>query len=221
MCCRYYMEMSPRLRPIVEAANRSRLYRSNIARIAKPLTTEGEIFPDMLVPVLASSRSGAKAVFPMIWGYRVQGLGRLVANARAETAAEKPSFRDGWATHRCVIPASWYYEWEHVTAPSGRTRAGEKYAIMPKGAEMTWLGGIYRMEDGYPHFVILTREPSESVAFLHDRMPFILSEADVDRWIDPNVNPHVLLSSALTDLAFEKESLRKTQAPGREPPTLL
>ena len=95
MCCRYYMEMSPRLRPIVEAANRSRLYRSNIARIAKPLTTEGEIFPDMLVPVLASSRSGAKAVFPMIWGYRVQGLGRLVANARAETAAEKPSFRDG------------------------------------------------------------------------------------------------------------------------------
>ena len=42
MCCRYYMEMSPQLRPIVEAAQRSRLYRNNLQKLAKPLTTEGE-----------------------------------------------------------------------------------------------------------------------------------------------------------------------------------
>ena len=74
MCCRYYMEMSPELRPIVEAAQRSGLYQKNIARIAKPLTTEGEVFPNMLVPVLASNKAGEKAVFPMIWGYNIEGI---------------------------------------------------------------------------------------------------------------------------------------------------
>ena len=82
MCCRYYMEMSPALRPIVEAAGKSRLYQENVERIAKPLKTEGEIFPGYLVPVLAQNKSGRKTVFPMIWGYQIQGISRLVPNAR-------------------------------------------------------------------------------------------------------------------------------------------
>ena len=88
MCFRYYMEMSPRLRPIVEAAARSRLYRDNVEKIARPLVTEGEVFPDSLVPVIASSKAGKKAVFPMLWGYHADGIARVIANARAETAAE-------------------------------------------------------------------------------------------------------------------------------------
>ena len=210
MCCRYYMEMSPELRPIVEAAQRSGLYQKNIARIAKPLTTEGEVFPDMLVPVLASNKAGEKTVFPMIWGYNIEGIKRPIANARSETAAEKPAFKDGWATHRCVIPASWYYEWEHTVSPAGKAKTGEKYAVMPREEGMTWLCGIYRMESSYPHFVILTREPGESIAFLHDRMPFLLPETAIDKWIDPTVNPHVLLPLALTEMAFEKEAARRT-----------
>lgn len=205
MCCRFYMEMSPKLRPIVEAALRSRIYQENISRVPRPLTTEGEVCPGALVPVVASNRSGDKAVFPMQWGYNVPGVNRTIANARSETAAEKPSFREGWATHRCVIPASWYYEWEHTLSPSGKTKAGDKYAILPRGSDMTWLCGIYRMENNYPHFVILTRESSEPVSLIHDRMPFILPEKDVGKWIDPNINPHVLLASAVTDMVFDKE----------------
>ncbi len=205
MCCRFYMEMSPKLRPIVEAAQRSSLYRKNVARIAKPLTTEGEVFPDMLVPVLASNKAGEKAVFPMIWGFHFDGIKRPVANARSETAAEKLAFKEGWAAHRCVIPASWYYEWEHIATPSGKPRAGDKYAIQSKGQDMTWLCGIYRLEDRYPHFVVLTREPGESIAFIHDRMPVVLSEANAEKWIDPRVNPHILLTTAVTDMAFEKD----------------
>ncbi|MCR5577374.1 MAG: SOS response-associated peptidase [Oscillospiraceae bacterium] len=205
MCCRYYMEMSPELRPIVEAAQRSRLYRNNIQKLPKPLTTEGEVFPDALVPVIASSKAGQKTVFPMLWGYHVPGIPRTIANARVETAPEKPSFKDGWAAHRCVIPASWYYEWQHTLSPSGKPKAGDKYAVMPKDGALTWLCGLYRMEDGYPHFVVLTREPGESVAFLHDRMPLILPEAEIDNWIDPKRNPHMLLEAALTDMVCEKE----------------
>lgn len=204
MCCRYYMEMSPRLRPIVEAAARAKLYRDNVEKIAKPLVTGGEVFPGSLVPVLASNRAGKKAVFPMLWGYHAAGVERLIANARVETAAEKPLFREGWAMHRCVIPASWYYEWARIPTANGKTKAGDKYAIMPSGGELTCLCGLYRMEDGYPHFVVLTRAPGESVAAIHDRMPLILSEADAESWINPKLNPHVLLSRALTDMVAEK-----------------
>ncbi|MCR5136559.1 MAG: SOS response-associated peptidase [Oscillospiraceae bacterium] len=204
MCCRYFMEESPELRPIVEAAKRSSLYRNNIAKIARPLITEGTVFPDSLVPVIASSRSGQKAVFPMLWGYHVDGISRLLANARSETAAEKSTFKDGWAMHRCVIPASWYYEWEHIPTAGGKIRTGEKFAIMPKNQALTYLCGIYRMENGYPHFVILTREPGESIAQLHDRMPVILAKDGVDSWINPNMNPHAMLTAALTDMIAEK-----------------
>lgn len=198
------MEMSPRLRPIVEAATSSKLYRDNVEKIAKPLITQGEVFPDSLVPVIASSKAGQKTVFPMIWGYHVEGIDRVIANARAESAAEKPMFRDGWAMHRCIIPASWYYEWEHIPTASGKTKAGNKYAIMPSGSVLTCLCGLYRMESGFPHFVILTREPSTSIATIHDRMPMILSETDAGSWIDPKVNPHVLLEAVLTDMVAEK-----------------
>ncbi len=94
---------------------------------------------------------------------------------------------------------------DHLYTPSGKSSAGDKYAIMPKGSEMTWLCGFYHLEEEFPHFVILTREPGESIAFIHDRMPFILPEREVDKWIDPNMNPHMMVSSALTDMVFEKE----------------
>ena len=204
MCYRYYMEMSPKLRPIVEAAAKSKLYLDNIEKIAKPLITEGEVLPDSLVPVIASSKAGKKTVFPMIWGYHVDGINKTIANARSESAAEKPVFRDGWAMHRCIIPASWYYEWEHIPTANGKTKAGARYAIMPNGEELTCLCGLYRMENGFPHFVILTREPAAAIAAIHDRMPMILSEEDADRWIDPTVNPHVLLPAALTEIVAEK-----------------
>lgn len=208
MCCRYYMELSPELRTIVEAAKSSKLYLNNIQRLPKPLTTEGEIFPEALVPVLASSKSGEKTVFPMLWGYHVPGIAHTIANARTETAAEKASFKEGWAAHRCVIPASWYYEWQHMLSPSGKPKTGDKYAIMPKSGELTWLCGLYRMEENYPHFVILTRPPSESVAFIHDRMPFMLPEVEVDNWINPKYNPHLLLEAAQTEMICEKDSVR-------------
>ena len=207
MCCRFYMEMSPELRPIVEAANRSRLYRENIDRLTKPVCAGGEVFPEALVPVLASGRSGAKAVFPMLWGYHVPGIQRPIVNARVETAAEKPSFREGWGMHRCAIPVSWYFEWEHLLSPSGRRSAGDKYAIMTRGASLSYLCGLYRMEEGYPHFVVLTREAADSVRFLHDRMPLMLPEEAVDRWIDPRANPYLLLSAAVDDVVFEKAAL--------------
>ena len=144
----------------------------------------------------------------MVWGFHVPGISRTIANARVETAAEKASFRDSWAAHRCVIPASWYYEWQHYNTPDGRTRTGEKYAIQPKDSEVTWLAGLYRFEETngfkYPVFVVLTRAPCEAVSGIHDRMPLILPENAVDEWIAPNGKPEEVAKAAITDLAVER-----------------
>lgn len=205
MCCRYYVDLSPELRPIIEEANRSPLREKMVNALGKPLVTSGEIFPTNMVPVVASGKSGRRAVFPMVWGYRIPGLNRPVVNARVETAAVKSAFQESWLQHRCVLPASWYYEWEHIQTPAGKTRAGRKFAIQPKNLETTWLAGLYRIEDdGFPYCVVLTREPGPDLARLHNRMPLIFPAAAVDAWIRPDARPEDLLPMALTEMVAEE-----------------
>ena len=204
MCCRFYMESSPELRPFVEAANRSPLLFKMLEKTAKPLKTEGEIRPADLVPVLATSKAGKPAVFPMLWGF--QGKQSLLINARAETAAEKPAFRESWLSHRCAVPASWYYEWEHLSSPDGKTRTGRKYLIQPEGSALSWLAGLYRLEDGLPRFTVLTQEPSPEVLAIHDRMPVLFPREVISAWIRPDQDPAPLLARSLRSMILEPAS---------------
>ena len=199
MCCRYWTEQSPELREIVEEMNRSAL----VGRWQKTTRVKayGEIRPTDVVPVIAPNRAGTRAVYPMKWGYSGKSL---LMNARSETAAEKPTFREDWARHRCIVPASWYFEWEHHVGNDGKKYTGDKYMIQPKGSAMTWLCGLYRIENGLPVFVILTRAPGEEIRFIHDRMPLIMPRDLVNDWIRPDVKPEDLLPYALTDMVYEK-----------------
>ena len=197
MCCRYFMEESPELRPIVEAMNRSPLAGEMFPRAS--LRTAGEVRPADIAPVLARSRERHNLVVPMKWGFSGKSL---VINARSETAAVRPMFRGLWETRRCVIPASCYFEWEHPASPDGRRKTGTKYRLQEKDAPLTWLCGLYRMEEGIPCFVVLTRAPGENIRFIHDRMPLILPESAVEEWIRPETRPEDLLSLARTDLIF-------------------
>ncbi len=197
MCCRYLLEESPELRPIIEEMNRSPLAGRLFPREA--LRSGGEVRPSDVAPVLAPDRSGRRTVFPMKWGFRAK---TLIVNARAETAAERPLFRESWQSRRCAVPSSCYFEWEHPASPDGRRRTGTKYRLQEKDAPLTWLCGLYRMEEGIPCFVVLTRAPGENIRFIHDRMPLILPESAVEEWIQPETRPEDLLSLARTDLIF-------------------
>lgn len=205
MCTRYYIDdNSKELAQIVELAKASAL-TGRFQEKGAPLMTRGEIRPTNVAPVIATARSGDRKVFPMKWGYRMEtapgAKPSLLLNARSETAGQKLMFQESWIKHRCIIPASFYYEWRHEKDASGKNRGpGVKYSIQPAGAEVTWLAGLYRMEDGLPHFVVLTREPSPDVAFIHDRMPLILPEDLINYWIRPNENADALLTHALDEM---------------------
>lgn len=173
---------------------------ASIAAASMPsATTPLDIRPTDLAPVIAPDRNGQPAIFPMQWGYNARSL---LINARVETAAEKPTFREDWIRHRCIIPASGYYEWEHLSAPDSKSKTGDKYAIHPMHSTMTWLCGLYRIEAGLPHFVVLTREPADSIRFIHDRMPLLLSEEHLFSWLAPTTNPADILPHAITDMTF-------------------
>ena len=199
MCCRYYIEDTTEMQAIVSDMMRSSLVRK--WNELYPIKTYGEMSPTDIVPVIASNRSRKRAVFPMKWGFTGK---TLLMNARVETASIKPTFRDAWKSHRCIVPASYYFEWEHLIGNNGKTKTGDKYAIQPQGSSMTWLCGLYRFENDIPFFVILTREPGEQIRFIHDRMPLILPEHMVNSWIDPDADPAELIREAVTDVVAEK-----------------
>ena len=206
MCCRYYMEESPELRPYVEAARRAPLLEKMIAKLARPLTVSGEARPTDIVPVIAPSKNRRPAVYPMVWGF--SGVTAPLVNARSETAACKPTVRESWEKRRCVIPASWYFEWERRVSPDGKQKTGEKYMIQATGARVMFLAGLYRLEerDGLtvPVFTILTREPTEALRRLHDRMPVILPRSAVEDWLRPESSPEKILGMAVRDVIAEK-----------------
>ncbi len=163
------------------------------------LKTGGEVFPGDTVPVLANSRRRNVRPFAMRWGYSMQG-GRMIINARSETASVKPMFKDGMAQRRCIIPASKYYEWENCE--------GEKirYEISPSNGRMMYMAGIYRLENceggTMPSFTILTRQAAKQIAFIHPRMPVIFSPECVGEWLSGEGEVEQLLSAAFTDVRY-------------------
>ena len=201
MCTRYYIdEDTPEFNDAIEKALSSPLYTSIRHKYATALHYRGEIRPTDLVPVIAPNKNGNRSAYPMKWGFTIKASKTPVVNARVETAYSKDLFKDAWLRRRCIIPASWYYEWEHFHTSDGKTNTGSKYLIQPKGAMSTWLCGLYRYENDLPVFAILTREPTQEVSRLHDRMPLMLPSEKIDDWICPGSDPKSLLKYAVTDL---------------------
>ncbi len=205
MCCRYCLEKDlPELSDVFDIVARSALIEKFIDTHGQPFITHGEVRPTDIVPVIAPNSKGIRSAFPMQWGFLAPDNRRTLFNARVETANIKPVFKDAWKSRRCIVPASCYYEWQHFKGPDGRVKTGDKYAIQPAGCTVTWLCGLYRIEDGYPVFVILTREPSSELRRIHDRMPLILPKERIDAWIDPSSKPEDALQYALSDMIIEK-----------------
>ncbi len=205
MCTRFFIDVSnEEAREIMEQAESSALLtRFRMKGPALPAFS-GEVFPTNIVAAIAPDPKKQARIYPMRFGFTLKGDSRPLVNARSETAGEKPMFREAFQTHRCIIPASYYFEWEHKKDSTGHIASGQKYLIQPRGTSMTFLCGMYRIENGLPELVILTREPQGDLRKIHDRMPVILPKNRIMQWISPDSKPEDILPYALTDMIFEK-----------------
>jgi len=143
-------------------------------------------------PVLAIPNDGKHQADFFIWGLipswaKDPVIGNRLINARAETLAEKPSFRGGFKYKRCLILADGFYEWK--AQPGTKTKV--PHFIHKKDRKPFAFAGLWdnwNSPDGsaVKSCTIITTEPNELMAGLHNRMPVILQPADYEQWLDPS-----------------------------------
>lgn len=190
MCGRYFIETDAEEIIIKEILDQVNEKYNGMPEQSEMRT--GEIFPTNIVPVLTR-----KEPVLMKWGFpRFDGKGQII-NARLETAAEKPMFRKSFDTMRCLVPASYYFEWETVGTKK------QKYAIGTN--EPIFMAGLYKYDSllRLPLFVILTRPAAQELAFIHDRMPVILPGDTHKKWLnDDGIHPQMTLNDSFEELNY-------------------
>ena len=126
-------------------------------------------------------------------------IGSRMINARAETVASKPSFRNAFKKQRCLIPASGFYEWKgekgqkqpyYITIPSG-----EPFAFA--GLWEAWTGKDD--ESVYKSCTIITTAANDKISELHNRMPIILDPKVYEQWLDIDIQDPKKLELILKD----------------------
>lgn len=165
MCGRYQFtaDQNEDIRSIVQQIERR--YGANAWR-------PGEIRPTVPAPVLTADANG---IIPRLyrWGYPLPG--KLIINARAETAAAKPLFRESVAFRRCAVPSTGFYEW----AADKR-----KFLFTLPDENILYMAGLYAVYDGAPCYCILTTAANPSIQDVHDRMPLVLHRNQVAAWLN-------------------------------------
>ncbi len=132
--------------------------------------------------------------------------GNQFINARAETLAEKPAFRECLEQRRCLVPASGFYEWKR----SGK-RSTPHY-IRPVGGGVMCFAGLWqrrrhhRANDWLLSCTIVTTEANTTVAPLHGRMPVIVARNDYQSWLSPGPLPQATLDDILGPWPGELEA---------------
>lgn len=143
-------------------------------------------------PVLVLPNDGKLSADYFTWGLipvwaKDSSIGTRLINARAETLAEKSSFRGAYKYHRCLIFSDGFYEWK--VQPGQKTKI--PYHIrLASGKPFTFAGlwDDWNAPDGslIKSCSIITTEPNSLMASLHNRMPVILHESDYAEWLDPS-----------------------------------
>jgi putative SOS response-associated peptidase YedK len=160
------------------------------------------IAPTQPVPVIRQHpKEPVRQISTMRWGLiphwaKDASAAATTINARSETAADKPAFRDPLKFRRCLIPADGFYEWKRTGA------AKQPYCFQVDEGALFAFAGLW---DGWKnpegHWVktctILTTTPNVVTSAIHDRMPVILDRECYDLWLDPGMTDVHVVSELL------------------------
>jgi len=164
-----------------------------------------EVFPDVQIPSGFSPRFNIAPTQPVAvisnavpdrldfftWGLipswaKDPEIGNRMINARAETLAEKPSFRTALRRRRCLILADGFYEWRQIPDSKGKIPT---YIHLKDHRPFAFAGlwELWNSPDGSQIYscTIITTQPNELMQTIHNRMPVILPKASYSRWLDP------------------------------------
>ncbi len=198
MCGRYFFDEST----ANEIEDELKLERGSVAMQA------GDVTPAMNAVVLTAPRFGVGfadvagtvdmapvSVADMFWGISGKDK-KLVINARAESALQKPMFSDSVERRRCLIPAAGFYEWD---------RDKNKVTFFRKDKSSIYLAGFYMLSDDKESFVILTTAANESMIKVHDRMPLMIEKTDMRDWLNDSAAAKEMLSMPMPQLESRRD----------------
>jgi putative SOS response-associated peptidase YedK len=157
----------------------------------------GEVFPTNIVPVVYSY-NGRNILSSAKWGFPSFKKSGVIINARSETVAEKPMFRNSFMSKRCIVPARGYYEWL-----THENKKKTKYLITVKEKILFYMAGLYKIYiddrgESYAATTIMTTDANQDVAFIHNRMPAILDDKWINVWLDQKTEDISLLQNLLS-----------------------
>jgi putative SOS response-associated peptidase YedK len=153
------------------------------------ISPDWNVAPTKPVPVVVQ-RDDRQRLVRARWGLVPSwaddpSIGTRLINARIETVAERPAFRDALVSRRCLLPADGWYEWR--LQPDGSRQA---YFLHPADGSIAAFAGLWeswRDAEGraHPTVTILTGPAPEDVAHVHDRAPVLLAPDEWSAWLDP------------------------------------
>lgn len=178
MCGRYKLQD-----PEWVEANFSNVFPTLATAVRRP---RFNVAPGQLV-LAVTQVGGARTLEQMKWGIEApwsSGPQQLI-NARGEKLAESRFWKPMLEARRCAIPADGFYEWR---APSGGAKFKQPFLFTREGGEGFWFAGLFsasKSEDSSAanECVIVTVAPNELVEGVHDRMPAMLGEGQLDAWL--------------------------------------
>ena len=149
-------------------------------------------------------------------------VGNKMINARAETVAEKPSYRKAFKERRCLILTDGFYEWQ-------KTDSGKQpyYIRMEDDSPFAFAGLWESWQNGHEirSCTIITTSPNEVAAQVHNRMPVILHPEDYEMWLDPDFDEREPLTTLLKPFPAEAMEAypvsRKVNRPANNDPGVI
>ncbi len=198
MCGRYYLDIDEKeLKEILDVA------QGNLSDEFKT----GEIFPSDKALIMTMQENKVNPVIAK-WGFPKWNDKGIIINARAETLSEKTMFKSLAKYNRCIIPASGFYEWDK-SVPKSKHK--NKYYFKNPDS-ILYMAGLYNTYYSKPEqlstfdtnkeqllYTIITKNANEYMVGIHDRMPLIFTEIEMEKWLRGE-DFNILLSGNQTEL---------------------